>query len=152
MKKGKGTGLLIDESTGEVLKENINIIAIGKPKGLTDRNFLKVFPAFFFSFLEELKIEDGRARMIIYLMFKAIELPMDGDNVVLAPNDELMEKLGMCKGSVLKYINVLIDAKIIKRVQPRMPLYKINKEMIYKGTLSKAWKRELEEKTRQESK
>lgn len=144
----KRSSMLVDNETGEVLKDNIGTIVIGKPRGLIDRNFLKVFPAFFYSFLEDLKIEDGRARLIIYLMFKAIELPLDGDNVVMATNEELMNKLNMCKGSVLKYINILIDANIIERVRPRMPLYKINKEMIYKGTLSKAWKKELEDKSK----
>jgi hypothetical protein len=125
-----------DPITGEILS-TVETTVIGTPMKYRDKDFLKVFPAFFASFLRELQIDDGKPRLILYLMYKAHELKSDSDNVIYAPNKELMEHLAISKPTLIRYINDLIRINFIERLGPRVPAYRINPEMVYKGTLHK---------------
>ncbi len=132
----------IDQNTGEVIQD-IETITIGHPGRPVDLNFLKVYPAFFSSFLKQLKIDDGKARLVLFLMFKAIELKTDSDNVIIAKNDEIMKALNISKPTLLSYIKQLCELKVIERLSPRMPVYRINPNMIYKGTLTKYYQQHI---------
>ena len=126
----------INQDTGEILQD-IETITIGHPGRPMDLNFLKVYPAFFSSFLQQLKIDDGKARLVLFLMAKAIELRTDSDNVIIAKNAEIMKALKISKPTLLNYIKQLCELRVIQRLSPRMPVYRINPDMIYKGTLTK---------------
>jgi len=141
----KQTRSRIDPVTGEVLE--IETIVIGRAGGVDkDGDFVKVFPALFLSFLRELKIDDGKARLVMLLIYKASKMTANSDNVVFAPNEDLMTELNISRGTLIRYIAELCKLKIIKRVQPRMPAYEINPNMIYKGTLSKFYKNQNSKK------
>lgn len=145
----KKTYSKIDPETGEVLE--VHSVVIGKVgKAEQDADFLKVYPAFFASFLQELKIDDGKARLVLYLMFKASKMAANGDNVIFAPNEDLMNELNISKPTLLRYIADLCNLNVIKRVKPKMPIYEINPNMIYKGTLSKYYKNLHKERFSQE--
>lgn len=109
-----------------------------KPK---DYDFLKVFPAFFYSFIEQLGIDDGRGRLVLYFMYKAHQLPTDSDNVVYAPNEELEKIIDISRPTLLRQINHLIKIKFIKRLTPRTPNYRVNPEMIYKGNVQNYYRK-----------
>ena len=138
----------IDPNTGQVTQvdtRKVETLVLGSPGKSMDINFVKVFPAFFSSFLQDLKIDDGKARLVLYLIHKAIELKSDSDNVIFADNDELMKSLNISKPTLIRYIADLCALNIIERLKPRMPIYRINPNMIYKGTLTKYYKKYIEE-------
>jgi len=126
----------IDQKTGEIIQD-IETITIGHPGRPMDLNFVKVYPAFFSSFLQQLNIDDGKARLVLFLIFKAMEMRTDSDNVVIAKNDEIMKALKISKPTLLNYLKQLCKLNVIERLGPRMPVYRINPNMIYKGTLTK---------------
>lgn len=136
----------IDPATGEIVVTNkkVDVIVIGNPKIERDVEYIKVFPAFFSSFLQELKIHDGKARLVWYLTYKAMQLPPNSLNEVTAINEELMRELNISKQSVLAYVRDLIALKIIRRVSPRLPIYQINPDYIYRGSLVKFHQNQIE--------
>lgn len=117
------------------IEKGIKADVFGKPAPIKDFHFLKVFPAFFYSFLKVLGVEDGRARLVLYFMYKAQKEKVDGDNCVMITNNELMKALKISKPTLIKYINNLIETGFIKRLYPRTPLYALNPNMVYKGSL-----------------
>lgn len=138
----------IDPATGEVLSssEKVSIVAIGSPKPDKDQQYVRIYPAFFSSFLEELGIDDGKARMVLYFVYRAMQLPPESNNEIIAMNEDLMRILKISRPTLFKYLNDLIALGIIKRKHPRMPVYVIEREMIYRGSVVKMYKRELEAK------
>lgn len=142
----------IDPATGEIVvtSKKTNVIALGHPKQEKDMDYVKVFPAFFSSFLSDLKIDDGRARLAWYLTYKALKLPPNSLNEVTAVNEELMRELNISKQSVLAYIRDLIKINMIRRVSPRLPIYQINPDFIYRGSLVKFHQKQLEAGLHQE--
>lgn len=130
----------IDSITGEILKttsETKRVIAFSGRESDKDKDYLKVYPVFFSSFLKELKIADSKPRIMIYLMFKASELKINSDNAVYASNEELMRELNISKPTLINGLKALCDIGIIKRLTPRVPIYQVNPAMIYKGSLAK---------------
>jgi hypothetical protein len=136
----------IDPKTGEFISK-VHTVTIGTPNRSMDLNFVKIYPAFFSSFLQELKIDDGKARLVLYLVYRAIDMKSDSDNVVVADNKELMGALNISKPTLIRYIAELCKLKVIERLKPRMPVYRINPNMIYKGVLTKYYSTYIKDKT-----
>lgn len=153
MRKERWVETRVDMATGEssgpvaVEREvNVESIVIGRPyKRKGDMDFVKIYPAFFSSFLEELGVDDGKARLVLYLVYKALRLPSESNNIIYADNDSLMSFLKISKPTLIKYIADLCELKVIKRLKPRTPLYQVNPEMIYRGTLTKFRESYIEE-------
>lgn len=116
-------------------EQRVETEVIGYAEKPRDYDFLKVFPAFFYSFLELLQVADGRCRLVLYFMYKANQLPTNSDNIVFAPNEEMEKLIQVSRPTLLRHINHLIKIKFIKRLTPRAPNYKVNPEMIYKGNI-----------------
>lgn len=141
-----------DVDTGEISEimveveepEKVNAIVLGRPRQMLDKEFVKVYPAFFSSFLQELKIDDGKARLAWYFVYKALRLAPGSDNIVYADNEELMKVLNMSKPTVIKYINELCSLNVVKRIKPRIARFQVNPEMIYRGNLVKYQANNLE--------
>lgn len=119
----------------------VAVAVVGKPDRVYDEEFLKVYPAFFSSFLHQLKIDDGKARLVLYFMYKASKLPMNSDSMVNVPTKELMEAIGVSKPTILKYINELLELCIITRRYPRLPLYQVDPTLFYRGNLEAFFQR-----------
>ena len=109
------------------------------------QDYIKVYPLFFEIMLPVLSSDNGLSRLILYIMKKVLDLSNNSKNIIIADNDEFMKSLNISKPTLIRYIADLCALNIIERLKPRMPIYRINPNMIYKGTLTKYYKKYIEE-------
>ena len=129
--------------SGEI-KRTIDVTVMGKPaKWEKDGQFLKVYPAFFESFLQDLQIEDSRLKLVVYLMSEAMKLQVNSDNAVYIDTAKASEAIGISQRSLYRCIKALGAVGFISQVSPRQTLYILNPEMVYKGNLVKYYAKSM---------
>jgi len=122
---------VMDLETGEVLKA-ISIIPETK-----DKNFVKVFKLFSVKVLQDLGLMNGEAKLLMWLLAKTLELPVQSDMWIPLDYKEVAKDLGVSKRSVMNYIKKLLKLGYIEQYKRRHPTYRIKPEFVYKGILQK---------------
>lgn len=131
---------------GEIKRKTTTAI-VGRPsKWESDGDFLKLYPAFFHSFLKQINIDDARLRLVAYLLNEAMKLRINGDNAVFLDHNKAAADINISMASLYRHIKTLIDCEFIKQINPRQSVYIINPEMVYKGNLVRYFQKESERK------
>ena len=112
----------IDPETGE-LKE---FILIGEPEEF-DRNFAKIFHAFSEQLIKDEKIA-GKAIRLLFWILK--ELEYGSIEFYMYPAD-VAEELKVAKMTVYRWIKILTEKGIIRKIKPN--LYQLNPACVVKG-------------------
>lgn len=132
--------------TGEI-KSSTDVMVVGNPsKWEKDGDFLKIYPAFFSSFLEQMNTPlDARLRLVVYILSEAIELKINGKNVVYISPAKACNSCKISRPSFYRFIKILININFIFPVPDSNSIYKINPDMVYKGNLVKYYSQVQEE-------
>ena len=131
---------------GEIKKTTITAI-IGKPaQWEKDGNFLKIYPAFLKTFLDQMGITDSRLSLVMYIMNEAIHLQINGDNAIFLDCNKAAKVIKVSVASIYRGIKSLVDCSFLKQINPRQSVYRINPEMVYRGNLIRYYQKELKSK------
>lgn len=122
---------VIIEDTGEV-KEMIAIIPEAK-----DKKYTKVFELFSRKLLEDLKIINGEAKLLMWFLAKTVELPYQSDMWIPVDYNKLSVELMVHKEVIKRYIKKLKQMGYIEQFQTRQKIFRIKPDFVYKGILQK---------------
>lgn len=127
----------IDVNTGELVR-SISTVMVDKPKG--DIDFVKVFKCFTMRVLEDLEIENGKAKLLFWFIDRVQDMRVNQKAVILASADMISKDLGCAVVSVRLWLSFLIKKGYIERhLTPDGKVlcnaYIVNSEYVIKGKL-----------------
>lgn len=127
----------IDVHTGEITRSGYTIM-VDKIKG--DVDFVKVFKCFTLRVIEDLGIENGKAKLLFWFIDQVQDMKINQEPVIHASVDMISNDLGCAVVSVRLWLSFLIERGYIKRqLKPNGKIlcnsYIVNPEYIIKGKL-----------------
>lgn len=127
----------IDIHTGELVRSGYTIM-VDKVKG--DVDFVKVFKCFTVRVLEDLEIENGKAKLLFWFIDQIQDMKVNQTQTIHASADMISNDLGCAVVSVRLWLSFLIKKEYIKRqLKPNGKVlcnsYIVNPEYIIKGKL-----------------
>jgi hypothetical protein len=122
--------ILYDEETGKVLYETDKAIFIGR-KPFIDRDFVKIFVAFFRDVLENERLGKGAWRLLLY----AIEnLEYNSLQVTIVPQ-KAMADLDVSEATFYRWLKVLLEEDFLEKIATNV--YKLKPNIAIKGQMRK---------------
>ena len=123
--------IIYDEKTGKVIDEYDMAIFIGrKPK--VDRDFVKVFVAFFRDVLENRRLGKGAWRLLLYVVDN---LDYNKLEVYLIP-EKVMRDLDINKATYYRWLKVLLEEGFLEKLATNV--YRLKPFMVVRGQMLKA--------------
>jgi hypothetical protein len=126
----KAKVIFYDEKTGDIYQEFDRTIFIGK-NPMADKNFVKVFVAFFRDVIEDEDLGKGAWRLLLYVVDK---LDYDSLEVYLVPKKTAQE-LGITERTFYNWLKVLLTKNYITKLATNV--YKLKPYTAIKGQMKK---------------
>lgn len=128
----------VDGNTGELVRSEYTIM-VDKIKG--DVDFVKVFKCFTMRVLEDLEIENGKAKLLFWFIDQIQDMRINQKPVILASAEMISKDLGCAVVSVRLWLSFLIKKGYISRhLTPDGKVlcnsYIVNPEYVIKGKLT----------------
>ena len=128
----------VDSETGEIVRTGYAII-VDRPNG--DKDFVKVFKCFTQKVLEDLEIENGKAKLLFWFIDRVQGMRINQEPVIIATVEMISDDLKCAEISVRKWLAVLIEKGYVKRcLTPKGKIlhnmYIINPGFVIKGNIS----------------
>ena len=128
---------VIDSETGNIVR-SVYTVMVDKPKG--DIDFVKVFKCFTMRVIEDLGIENGKAKLLFWFIDQVQGMRINQIPIVVANAEMMSNDLGCAVVSVRKWLSFLIDrGYILRHVAPNGKIlrnaYYVNPEYVLKGKL-----------------
>lgn len=133
---GETTELVANPETGEAYERKVRTWTYQEP---VDKDFVKFFDAFVMDLLQDEDIAGKAIRLLFYI---ASILDYDEEIFYLSPT-EVAKKLNVHRVTVQNWIRVLLDKGLIIKTN-RRNWYMVNRKCVYKGSVVRADKEELE--------
>jgi len=130
---------VISPDTGEIVRTTHHALIVdNKPR---DRDFIKVFKAFTSSVLQDLEIENGKAKLLIWFMDRIQGLKPSQEHIIVAGIDEIAKDLNCSEVAVRKWLAFLISKDYIHRYLKSTgkvvrDTYVVNKQYMFRGVVS----------------
>ena len=102
----------VDSETGEIVRTGYAII-VDRPNG--DKDFVKVFKCFTQKVLDDLEIENGKAKLLFWFLNQHRNIRKGQKCLIIATVEMMSDDLGCAKISVSRWISFLIKNGYIKR-------------------------------------
>ncbi len=123
--------IIYDEKTGKVIDEYDMAVFVGRrPK--IDRDFVKVFVAFFRDVLENERLGSGAWRLLLYAIDN---LDYNKLEVYLIP-EKAVRDLGISKRTYHRWLKVLLEEGFLEKLA--INVYRLKPFMVVRGQMSKA--------------
>ena len=124
---------------GEIIRTQHAIIVDSKA---LDKNFIKVFKCFTSTVIQDLEIENGKAKLLIWFMDQIQNIAPNQIPVVVCPVEDIAEELKCSEVAVRKWLAFLIKKGYIKRKMRsngriQQNTYIINHTYFYRGVVNK---------------
>lgn len=137
---------VIDGETGHIVRSGYTIM-IDKVKG--DIDFVKVFKCFTMRVIEDLGIENGKAKLLFWFIDQIQGMRVNQVAIVVANAEMMSNDLGCAVVSVRKWLSFLIDkGYILRHVAPNGKIlrnaYYVNPKYVIKGKLMRDKENDIE--------
>lgn len=122
---------LMNPETGET----VDVVAL-VPE-VKDRGFTKVFDLFATELLRDLGLMNGEARLLLLMLAKLKQEPVQGEGWLRLPVEEIAKALACSRSTAFRYLRRLKQKGYIEQDRPGSYLWRIKPELVYRGILAK---------------
>lgn len=121
------------DSKNPVIIDNAYVIT--GPRRRHDKDFIKIFKLFSEKCLEDFGVLNGELKLLIYMMGRLQEEPMNTDGWIDLESDVLITELKTTERTYRLYLNKLKKFGYIEQKRPKSSIWRINPEYVYRGDL-----------------